>query len=62
MIPASNSQKNTTDSGRKFDFHQYRRREPAKLGSFLRMLVYALIVSGIAFGLLEMLSTLSKYS
>jgi hypothetical protein len=61
MIPASNS-KNTTDSGRKFDFHQYRRREPAKLSSFLRMLVYAIIVSGIAFGLLEMLSTLSKYS
>lgn len=49
-----------TSTGRKIDFQQFRRREPAKFGTFLRMITYALIVSGMAFGLMELLQTLGS--
>ncbi|MBM3171093.1 MAG: hypothetical protein FJZ75_05725 [Bacteroidetes bacterium] len=50
----------TTSTGRKIDFQQFRRREPAGMGTFLRMLTYALIISGMAFGLMELLQTLGS--
>jgi len=50
----------TTTTGRKIDFHQFRRREPAGFGTLLRMTVYALIISGMAFGLMELLQTLGS--
>jgi hypothetical protein len=44
---------------KRFDFHQYRRRQPVRFATFTRLLVYALIISGIAFGLMEMIQTLA---
>jgi hypothetical protein len=46
-------------AGRKIDFQQFRKRESAGFGTLLRMAVYALIISGMALGLMEMIRTLS---